>query len=72
MGRRLYIDLATGATRYDRRLRVRNDSPLDRVYTAWRFLQDYANVLRGQMPLSSTEEDAAKAAAKILMGKKRA
>lgn len=67
MGRRLYID-RDGRARVDRRHTIRRRE-LDWVYQAWRLCQAYANPLRGQMPLSSTEVDAAKAAARILRGR---
>lgn len=43
-----------------------------RVLETLRFLSAYAMPIRGTMPLSSTEVDAAKAAARILRGKSRA
>lgn len=42
-----------------------------RVLETLRFLSAYAMPIRGQMPLSTTEVDAAKAAARILRGKAR-
>lgn len=67
----LFIHPSNGAVQIDRRTAPRDDAKLNRVYEAWRTIKAYANPLRGKLPLSTTEVDAAKAAADLLMGRKR-
>lgn len=68
MGRRLWIDPATGGARVDRRLERINHDKINRVYQAYRLLEAYANPHRNGMPLSSTEMNAVKQATGILRG----
>ena len=68
---RLFIHPRDHGIRIDKRRGDRSDESLNRVYQAYRVLHAFALPMREGFPLSSTEKDAVKAAARILRGKAR-